>query len=49
MEKRKQYYLRIAGELHEVEREVHTAVVSGRWCGDQWPQCGLVATPDIAY
>lgn len=25
MEKRKQYYLRIAGELHEVEREVYLA------------------------
>lgn len=33
----------------DMEKSMHTAVASGRWCGDQWPQCGLVASPDIAY
>ena len=28
---------------------VHTAVASGRWCGGQWPQCGLSCHHESAH
>lgn len=28
---------------------MHTAVASGRWCGGQWPQCGLSGHHESAH
>lgn len=28
---------------------LHTAVASGRWCGGQWPQCGLSGHHESAH
>lgn len=29
--------------------KLHTAVASGRWCGGQWPQCGLSGHHESAH
>ena len=38
-----------ANETTENEAKVHTAVASGRWCGVQWPQCGLSGHHESAH
>ena len=32
-----------------IDKTVHTAVASGRWCGVQWPQCGLSGHHESAH
>lgn len=32
-----------------IQNKLHTAVASGRWCGGQWPQCGLSGHHESAH
>ena len=35
--------------LGREDNMLHTAVASGRWCGGQWPQCGLSGHHESAH